>query len=429
MNIIPIEKFSKHSNSLASAAFSDDGKYLATGGWDNTIRIWDIESGDLKRTLLGHDGAVVSIKFSSNDQEIVSAGLDNTIRIFSIEEKKLLQTFTDENIGRFNCIAISIEGLVAAGSSTTMELMAKNRTCNDNIVRVWDRKTGTLLHRLKEHMFGVTSLCYSSDGKYLASAGERREINVWNTINGTLFKKLKIPGRTITNVKFSSDSTKLFVSQEDQTISSYSIETGELLDKKENQIVLTSKKFFLNRSMNRVIAISPDSSKYLSVSKENDRTAEIYHIGKNTLFRRIEGQIGWVAKTEITSDAKVLVANLGNLIKVWNVEQGVLLHTLQEHDDKIEALALSRDGKYAVSGGRGKAVLWDIEKGEKLFDIPYSQPVSVEAVAISPDGKKAAISNRWTLVLWDIENKTKELIYENSATISCLKFSNDGKLL
>jgi len=111
-----------HSDPVTNVALSPDGQLLASGSWDNTIKIWNLGSGRLLRTLTGHSDSVLSVALSPDGQLLASGSWDNTIKIWNLGSGRLLRTLTGHS-DWINSVAISPNGqLLASGSrDDTME--------------------------------------------------------------------------------------------------------------------------------------------------------------------------------------------------------------------------------------------------------------------------------------------------------------------
>ena len=155
-----------HGDDVNSVAISPDGRYIVSGSRDRTVRIWDINSGDLLRTLGGHEwGGVNSVAISPDSRYIVSGGgrvlidpfTDSAVQIWDINSGDLLMTLEghEESV---RSVAISPDGrYIVSGDGKT--------------VRIWDINSGDLLMTLEGHKGGVNSVAISPDGRYIVSGG------------------------------------------------------------------------------------------------------------------------------------------------------------------------------------------------------------------------------------------------------------------
>ncbi|MBD2464133.1 TIR domain-containing protein [Oscillatoria sp. FACHB-1407] len=203
-------------NRVTTMDFSPDGRTLASDSFDNSIDLWNVETGTLLHSLKGHENGISSIKFSPDGKTIASADYNNTIKLWNATTGELLYTFNDIYLGVTNSINFSPDGktIVSGGS--------------DGVVKVWDVVTGELLHTLEGHQGSVRTVSFSSNGKTIASGSEDSTIKLWNGVTGKLLHTLEIDGIVDTNVSFSSDG-EMIASGGFGTIKVWDVDKGELL--------------------------------------------------------------------------------------------------------------------------------------------------------------------------------------------------------
>ena len=152
-----------HAEGVTSVAFSQDGKYIISGSLDNTIRLWNAQTGKLvSDPFEGHTHWVTSVAFSPDGKYIVSGSRDKTIRIWDAQTGKLVSNAFEGHTNWVTSVAFSPDGkYIVSGSDA-------------QTIRMWDAHTRTLVSDLfKGHTDGVTSVAFSPDGKYIVSGSNR----------------------------------------------------------------------------------------------------------------------------------------------------------------------------------------------------------------------------------------------------------------
>src|SRR5882724_1707515 len=149
-----------HTSFITSIAFSHDGKRVVSGSDDNTVCIWDAETGQtVSGPFEGHTDRVPSVAFSHDGKRVVSGSYDNTVRIWDAETGQTVSGPFEGHTNAVTSVAFSHDGKrVVSGS-------------DDHAVRIWDAETGqTVSGPFEGHTSFVTSVAFSHDGKRVVSS-------------------------------------------------------------------------------------------------------------------------------------------------------------------------------------------------------------------------------------------------------------------
>ena len=185
-----------HKDAVHGLKFSPDGRILASGSADGFVRLWDMATGTLWKTLGGHENRIHCVAISPDGRTLASGGADRTIRLWDMDEGRFLQTLWG-HVDRVFSVAFSPDGrtLVSSGADCT--------------IRLWDADAETLRHTLKNQKGSVFSVAFSPDGQILASGGEDGLVRLWNAVTGTLLQTLKWRTGGVNSLAFSSDGQTL----------------------------------------------------------------------------------------------------------------------------------------------------------------------------------------------------------------------------
>ncbi|WP_445636353.1 hypothetical protein NSTC745_01242 [Nostoc sp. DSM 114161] len=294
------------SKVVSSVAISPDGKTLASGGNDKTIKIWNISTGEIIHTLSGHSRPVESVAISPDGKTLASGSGDKTIKIWNIFTGKAIRTLSGHS-NSIVSVAISPDGKTLASGS------------DDKTIKIWDLSTGKVIRTLSGHSKSVESVAISPDGKTLASSsnvGSYGTIRIWDLSTGELIRTLSGNTVVVNSVAFSPDGKTLASGGFGETIEISNISTGKLIRTLSGNTVVVNS-----------VAFSPDGKTLASGSL--DETIRIWDLSTGELIRTLSGHSDSVNSVVISPDGKTLASgSKDGTIKIWNLSTGELIRTL-----------------------------------------------------------------------------------------------------
>jgi WD40 repeat protein len=212
-----------HSSWIRSIAFSPDGKVLASASHDRTIRLWNLETYQCDRILIVNTVWTRAIAFapypnaSHSDENLLAGCLDeNTLGLWNINTGELLRTF-EGHTAQIWSVVFSPDGQTLASSS------------RDGTIKLWDVDKGQCFQTLLGHTRDVCSVAFSFDGSSLATGSDDRTARIWDINTGECEAILSGHEGSVQSVVYSPDSLTLASGSEDETIRIWDIKTARCL--------------------------------------------------------------------------------------------------------------------------------------------------------------------------------------------------------
>ena len=231
-----------HSLFVTGVAITPDGRRAVSASWDNTLRVWDLESGQSLRTLQGHSGRVYGVAITPDGRRAVSASDDNTLRVWDLESGQSLRTLEGHS-RRVTGVAITPDGRRAVSAS------------DDNTLRVWDLESGQSLRTLEGHSSSVTGVAITPDGRRAVSASSDNTLRVWDLESGQSLRTLEGHSSSVTGVAITPDGRRAVSASLDDTLRVWDLESGQSLRTLEGHSLLVTG-----------VAITPDGRRAVSAS-------------------------------------------------------------------------------------------------------------------------------------------------------------------
>jgi len=368
-----------HSRPVRGVAVTPDGKRAVSASFDNTLKVWDLETGRALRTLEGHSASVLGAAVTPDGKRAVSVSDDKTLKVSDLDTGRALRTLEGHS-DSVSGVAVSADGKRAVSAS------------QDQTLKVWDLETGSVLRTLEGHSSGVNGVAVTPDGKGAVSVSTDNTLKVWDLETGLALRTLEGHSSHAFGVAMTPDGKRVVSASPDNTLKVWDLETGRALRTLEG-----------HSSWVLGVAVTPDGRR--AVSASGDATLKVWDLETGRGLRTLEGHSDSVRGAAVTPDGKRAVsASDDSTLKVWDLEMGRALWTLQGHSRDVRCVALTRDGKLAVSASWDHTLkVWDLETGRALRTLEgYFS--SVNGLAMTPDGKGAvSASSDNTLTVWDLD--------------------------
>ncbi len=385
-----------------SVVFSPDGNTIASGSGNGTIRLWNPHTGEFIKYLEGHTKAISSVAFSPNGNTLLSAGAEG----FCLWDVNTGEYIALEDIATHAAsAAFSPDGNTCAIASEMGIFVHNAHTFQ--FLEILTRNTGSEDEFRGKDIGSIGSVVFSPDGNTIVSCGGNN-IHLWDAHTNQLLKTLIGHRESVNSVVFSPDGNTIASASADRTIRLWNVNTRELL-----------KTLMAHAASVSSVVFSPDSKTIASAG--NDRTIRLWNAHTGELLKPLIGHVENVNTIAFSPDGKIIASGSGRLvylgggedsgtcvgqeIRLWNANTGKHLKTLKGHTSVVNSVVFSPDGKTIVSGSghwrgyEGKASageeirLWNAYTGELIKTLKGHKDV-VSSVAFSPDGN-LIVSGDW----------------------------------
>jgi WD40 repeat protein len=359
-----------HRSGVVSVAYSPDGARIASTSVDNTMKVWDAESGTEIATLRVDTGPGTSLTSSLDGSRIASTSNDSLVKLWDAKSGNQIATFGGHR-SNVSSMAFSLDGSrIASGS-------------RDGTVKVWDARSGTEVATLRGHKLPVNSVAFSPDGSRIASNSMDQTVKVWEAKSGTEIATLR--GTIGTPLAFSRDGSRIAT----QVL----VNRGavKLWDARSGVAIVT---FLGHTAAFLSLSFSPDGSQIAGGSA--DSTVKVWDTQSGAEIVTFRGHTGMVTSVAYSPDgSRIVSGSADDTVKVWDMQGTAEVATFRRPTGQVYSVAYSPDRSHLATGSEDGAVkLWDMNCGVEIATLPGQARTFTYSLAYNSDGSQIAIGSR-----------------------------------
>jgi WD40 repeat protein len=415
----PLPDLTGHQRLVCAVAVSPDGKTLASGGADQTIKLWDVATGKERATLRVHTGMIWCLAFSPRGDLLASCGHTNfrppgEVKLWDVATGKERATLGDAGRQGFGGLAFSPDGkILAVGGG--------ERDPGKGIVQLWDVAMGRVRRDLKGFPgTWVHSVAFAPDGRTLAAGGESLEIQLWDPETGQAKVSLKGHTNHVSSVKFSPDGKTLASGSYDATVRLWDLATFQ---SRASWHPLTGAVL--------AVAFAPDGKTLASGG--NDGSLTLWEVVAGRARAMPKGDGKHIRSIAFAPDGRTFFTgnDAGAISRWWDPAGGSARACLKGHTAEAWAVAFAPDGHTLATAGDDHQIrLWDTATGQELTTLQGHGSL-VSCVAFAPHGKLLASGDYKGVVrLWETGTwRERSRLEGHRRPLRCLAFAPDGRIL
>ena len=478
-----------HTAQVNAVGYARDGRVLVTASADNTVKLWDVRSGELLRTLSAHEADIFALAVSPDGQRLASAGYDANVVLWEVERGKVQLTLRAHR-RPVTALAFADRGnLLASGDRA-------------GVVNVWQPQQGKVVQTLQAHQGEVVNLAFSPGSSLLATLGRDRSINLWDLARGVRVHQIRF-NAALHALAFNRDGRFLLAGGNDGLVYVWNTRGGWRLQRRlavgegirelvvsrdgrylacgdaSGQVTVWDLRYWtpvasrtLHTAEVLALAFSPDATRLTASAA--DPSVKVWYVQADRVELELAVQSREVRDVVFVPNRRVVASgHEDGRIRVWDVEDGRLVRAVQAHSRPVSALAPSPDGVWLASVGLDSTVrLWQWRsgtevqlvgtQGAELFDVQFNARGSLLATAAGDStvriwdprsgrllhtlvGHRAAVrsldfsvtgdrlvsgGDDYTIRVWDVTNgRLLHTLLGHRSLVRYVRFSHDGRFL
>ena len=416
----PLNVFKGHGDRITALDVSNDGNLVMSGSRDGSLLFWDFDSGRLLAAREEHLKGVTAAIFHPQEKTAITSGGDGTIRLWELET--------------FFCLAILDRQTHALDLSLSQDGKQLLCGCEDGSLRLWDLESRHMTAKLKGHEGPVFSVKFHPDGIKAISGGRDKTVRLWDLPSGACLANMIGHSSSVYALSVSAGGQLVASGGADKTLRIWDLNLSEnrefqapleLCPPRGHKELIKEKSEMeaLGKEIDNLIKVGDKKEafdsliagwkriRFISDRKLEKKYQALLAKGKPkdivlvNEFAHFNGQFSRVNGLAITRDGRIAVSGgEDGALRIWDVEKLECEITLRGHLGPILDVCMSPRGNIALTAGAdGTARLWDVDEMRYIGAL-LGHKEAVHAVGITPDGLYGLTGGKdRTVRLWDLD--------------------------
>jgi WD40 repeat protein len=366
-----------------AVAYSPDGCWIASGGTNGTVGLWAATGGDAVALLHGHQQVVEEVVFSRDGKQLVSSDAHGSVRCWDVTRQRDPRVLAGHTSYVYP-VACSPDGRWIASAGW------------DHVIRLWDAATGEAVGELPCDGSYIATLAVSPDGRCLVSWGNDCQLRLWDLDTGKLLAS-RLAGDAPADRAgwpyrwaISPDGALLAMGDREPGVHLWDLATLE----RHRTLPLAGEHL-------RLVAFCPDGRRLAAGG--DDPGVTVLDVATGQVQVVLHGHTQRVQAIAFSRDGRRLVAaGLDQTVRLWDAETAEPLKEMRGHTEEVFAAVFHPDGDRIATAGRDRAIhIWDAVSGDELIRL-HGHTNYVFSLAFTPDGRTLVSGSRdGTVRLWD----------------------------